>query len=178
MCFESFRRLRLRWIASGFENGHAVQLARRCHPLVTIFRFRSWRLGISCVPPTVNSKKTVGRLYRACAFYVCGQVMSLRKQVRVMEVELVQARLSGLAGGFGFGGGGAPGMGMSMSGRGASAKAYREALEESAELHRCVRELFLYLLRLSRTVAAVIGASESCFVDGRRLETDVSRLSC
>lgn len=69
-------------------------------------------------------------------FSGCVQVMALRKQLRVMEVELVQARLSGLAGGLGFGGGGGRGMGMTVGGGGASAKAYRDALEETAELRR------------------------------------------
>lgn len=51
-----------------------------------------------------------------------------------MEVELVQARLSGLAGGFGFGTGG---RGMGMGGEGGGGEAYRDALEEAAELRRC-----------------------------------------
>lgn len=66
--------------------------------------------------------------------------MALRKQVRVMEVELMQARLSGLAGGFGFGaGGGGRGLGMDGGQGDASGKAHRDELKEVADLQRCER---------------------------------------
>ena len=98
-------------------------------------------LGSSACPPA--APRPAGQHGRAIPFFCLSvavfiQVMALRKQVRVMEVELVQARLSGLAGGFGFGGVGAQGMGMALGGGGASAKAYRDALEETAELRRYV----------------------------------------
>lgn len=64
--------------------------------------------------------------------------MALRKKVRVLEVELLQANLAGLAGGFGFGARGAQEMGGAMGGGSASATAYRDALEETAELRRWV----------------------------------------
>lgn len=62
--------------------------------------------------------------------------MALRKQVRVLQVELVQAQMSGLAG-FGFGG-----RGMSAGGDGdgvgerPSGKTARAAVEEASELRR------------------------------------------
>lgn len=63
------------------------------------------------------------------------QVMALRKEVRTLQVELVQARLSGLAGFGGFGGGGDMGGGLGGGCTGSCAKA-AGAVEEAAELRR------------------------------------------
>lgn len=63
--------------------------------------------------------------------------MALRKEVRVLQVELVQARLSGLSG-FGFGGCseiGGDGQSQGQGG-GPSGKAACAAVEEAAELRR------------------------------------------
>eukprot|EP00752_Nemacystus_decipiens_P009306 g8317.t1 len=101
------------------------------------------------------------------------EVMALRKQVRVMEVELVQSRLSGLAGGFGFDGAGARGMGMAMGGGGASAKAYRDALEETAELRRRRSELERRVLEETRHATVAVEGEMSA-----RVESDTWRLRC
>ncbi|CAM9282190.1 unnamed protein product, partial [Hapterophycus canaliculatus] len=98
------------------------------------------------------------------------EVMALRKQVRVMEVELVQARLSGLAGGFGFGTGGA---GMMDGGGGASEKRYRDALEEAVELRREQSDLNLRVLEETRRATEAVDGEMSA-----RMESDTWRLRC
>ncbi|CAM9427743.1 unnamed protein product [Ectocarpus sp. 12 AP-2014] len=98
------------------------------------------------------------------------EVMALRKQVRVMEVELVQARLSGLAGGFGFGTGG---RGMGMGGEGGEGEAYRDALEEAAELRRGQADLERRALEETRRATQAVEGEMSA-----RLESDTWRLRC
>ncbi|CAM9590810.1 unnamed protein product, partial [Ectocarpus sp. 8 AP-2014] len=98
------------------------------------------------------------------------EVMALRKQVRVMEVELVQARLSGLAGGFGFGTGG---RGMGMGGEGEGGEAYRDALEEAAELRRGQADLERRALEETRRATQAVEGEMSA-----RLESDTWRLRC
>ncbi|CAM9178600.1 unnamed protein product, partial [Scytosiphon promiscuus] len=91
------------------------------------------------------------------------EVMALRKQVRVMEVELVQARLSGLAGGFGFGTGGARMMGGTG---GAAEKRCQDALEVVTQLRREQSDLN------RRATEAVEGELSA------RMESDTWRLRC
>lgn len=74
------------------------------------------------------------------------QVMSLRKQVRTLEVELLHARVSGLAGvAFGSRGGEIPdGAGAGAdAGNDASSKAVQTAENEAANLRRYVGDVIV-----------------------------------